>query len=107
MLPFSLDRLPGSPLSFLFLFPLSSAVPAEDTPPAAKKQKVDPPASRSQEDNDKFNCVICFEKMTPPAAIPCGHVFCEACVKNWVKAHQKCPTCRKKVKAKDITVLFF
>ena len=30
-----------------------------------------------------------------PVALPCGHVFCETCIDEWMKSHPTCPICRK------------
>eukprot|EP00191_Tetraselmis_sp_GSL018_P010159 CAMPEP_0177596786 /NCGR_PEP_ID=MMETSP0419_2-20121207/11325_1 /TAXON_ID=582737 /ORGANISM="Tetraselmis sp., Strain GSL018" /LENGTH=540 /DNA_ID=CAMNT_0019088835 /DNA_START=174 /DNA_END=1792 /DNA_ORIENTATION=- len=30
-----------------------------------------------------------------PVALPCGHVFCERCIDEWMKGHRTCPICRK------------
>eukprot|EP00873_Tetraselmis_striata_P016736 jgi/Tetstr1/437000/TSEL_002739.t1 len=30
-----------------------------------------------------------------PVALPCGHVFCEPCIDEWMKQHRTCPICRK------------
>jgi hypothetical protein len=38
------------------------------------------------------NCVICASK-TPNVILPCGHVFCFACIARWFHAHKTCPTC--------------
>lgn len=30
-----------------------------------------------------------------PVALPCGHVFCEKCIDNWMKSNRSCPICRR------------
>jgi len=43
-------------------------------------------------------CSICFESLllppSPVSSLPCGHVFHETCVKQWVATHYDCPQCR-------------
>jgi hypothetical protein len=46
-----------------------------------------------------LTCVICTELFSKPVRIPCGHTFCEACIKEWVgmaaRGEKKgCPQCR-------------
>mmetsp|Transcript_28439 Transcript_28439/g.80252 ORF Transcript_28439/g.80252 Transcript_28439/m.80252 type:complete len:542 (+) Transcript_28439:167-1792(+) len=30
-----------------------------------------------------------------PVALPCGHVFCEPCIDEWMNSQRTCPICRK------------
>jgi len=46
-------------------------------------------------------CSICFDSLlshlspSPTvSSLPCGHVFHESCVKQWVATHYDCPQCR-------------
>ncbi|KAM0913725.1 hypothetical protein ACQ4PT_011957 [Festuca glaucescens] len=48
-----------------------------------------------------FTCPVCLNKMEQPSATSCGHVFCEKCIKESIKAQKKCPTCRKKLGPKS------
>lgn len=51
-----------------------------------------------------FNCQVCYEVMRPPDHLPillfpCGHTFCEKCLKEHLKVRTKpeqqtCPYCR-------------
>ncbi|KAJ7154562.1 hypothetical protein C8R46DRAFT_1356610 [Mycena filopes] len=47
------------------------------------------------------NCSICFEPFTSPVSLPCGHVFCQECIRRTVDAVKSnsmnhfCPTCRE------------
>lgn len=65
-------------------------------------------------DNDGDTCSICFETWTTAgehrlAALRCGHLFGNTCIKRWLKAQgsaAKCPQCNKKAKHSDIVLLY-
>ena len=40
-------------------------------------------------------CPICTEKLRCATSFLCGHVFCNDCLKEWVKISHTCPMCRK------------
>ncbi|KAI0332716.1 hypothetical protein GY45DRAFT_1229534, partial [Cubamyces sp. BRFM 1775] len=46
-------------------------------------------------------CVVCLDTLKDPAALPCGHVFCNDCVIRLVRSVSPfstshfCPTCKK------------
>ena len=43
-------------------------------------------------------CVICLGNyMDNFGKLPCGHVFCIDCVKEWWKTHTTCPFCREEI----------
>jgi hypothetical protein len=44
-----------------------------------------------------FTCAICFDVMTTPVSISCGHTFCYMCIKRSMQRTKKCPTCQKAV----------
>ncbi|EOA31542.1 hypothetical protein CARUB_v10014744mg [Capsella rubella] len=54
----------------------------------------------------KFNCPICLCPFTEEVSTKCGHIFCKECIKNAISVQAKCPTCRKKVSAKDLIRVF-
>mmetsp|Transcript_14620 Transcript_14620/g.39129 ORF Transcript_14620/g.39129 Transcript_14620/m.39129 type:complete len:267 (+) Transcript_14620:101-901(+) len=42
-------------------------------------------------------CAVCFDDWEAGSRVvrmPCGHVFCEACLVPWLELHNTCPTCR-------------
>lgn len=44
--------------------------------------------------NTEDMCVICMEQMLNPKELPCGHKFCEQCLKDsFAKCQPKCPSC--------------
>lgn len=42
-------------------------------------------------------CGVCHDMFIDPVALPCGHVFCEFCIRMWFKRCRGCPVCRRKV----------
>lgn len=47
-----------------------------------------------------FECPICLEHFTDPIrALPCHHLFCKKCLKDWQKTEGEkiCSTCRRVV----------
>ncbi|ESQ49311.1 hypothetical protein EUTSA_v10021611mg [Eutrema salsugineum] len=54
----------------------------------------------------KFNCPICFCPFTEEMSTKCGHIFCNKCIRNAISCQAKCPTCRKKVTAKELIRVF-
>ncbi|KAK0239257.1 hypothetical protein EDD85DRAFT_535882 [Armillaria nabsnona] len=45
------------------------------------------------------SCVICFSPYNNPVSTPCGHIFCQACISEYILAcsnglSSSCPTCR-------------
>lgn len=51
-------------------------------------------------ETEAHSCPICYDIMVPPnnkpmLLVPCGHTFCETCVRTQTKVKKKCPYCRK------------
>lgn len=43
-------------------------------------------------------CHICMEDPQGPLGLPCDHIYCQACLKQWLKPHQMvCPICKQPV----------
>lgn len=66
-----------------------------------KSKTVAPPV-----EEPKFNCPICMCPFTEEVSTKCGHIFCKKCIKLAVSVQAKCPTCRKRVIAKDLIRVF-
>ncbi|XP_010493702.1 PREDICTED: LON peptidase N-terminal domain and RING finger protein 3-like [Camelina sativa] len=54
----------------------------------------------------KFTCPICMCAFTEEMSTKCGHIFCKGCIKMAITRQGKCPTCRKKVTAKELIRVF-
>ncbi|KAK3309604.1 Pex12 amino terminal region-domain-containing protein [Chaetomium strumarium] len=50
-------------------------------------------------------CTLCLEELKDPAATQCGHVFCWACIGDWVKEKPECPLCRREAMVQHILPL--
>jgi RING finger protein 113A len=49
------------------------------------------------DDGLPFACYLCREAFTDPAVTACGHYFCEKCIMDFTRQHDKgtCPICKK------------
>jgi hypothetical protein len=47
--------------------------------------------SEPEEVSDR--CTVCLDTPTEPVRLPCGHIFCYACVHRWLQEHDVCPMC--------------
>jgi hypothetical protein len=44
---------------------------------------------------EAFSCVICMDLYHDPILMtPCGHSFCQECIKCWLRDHPTCPVCK-------------
>ncbi|KAL5542681.1 hypothetical protein UlMin_010391 [Ulmus minor] len=53
-----------------------------------------------------FNCPICISPMSEETSTKCGHIFCKKCIEAAIKVQHKCPTCRNKLRMKDIIRIY-
>jgi SNF2 family DNA or RNA helicase len=64
-----------------------------------KSEKLDEDSDEDsdEEDDDTDTCPICLGEITGAdlGVIPCGHIFCHACIKDIIVKNPKCPVCRK------------
>ncbi|BDA50449.1 probable E3 ubiquitin-protein ligase RNF4 at C-terminar half [Coccomyxa sp. Obi] len=60
-----------------------------------------PPPSKDKQPPDP-QCAVCLESMAEMSCGPCGHVFCDSCLRAAVRAQKKCPTCRKVIHLRQI-----
>ena len=50
------------------------------------------------EEDDKKTCVVCMERPSKTAMVPCGHAsFCEECAKRLQSTVGKCAICRGRI----------
>ena len=42
-------------------------------------------------------CPICWDDICSPVLTPCGHRFCEKCIKTALSIKRECPTCRSAI----------
>ncbi|XP_062109218.1 uncharacterized protein LOC133819861 [Humulus lupulus] len=49
-----------------------------------------------------FICGICMDQLTEETSTKCGHIFCKKCIEVAIATQKKCPTCRQKLKKRDI-----
>jgi len=51
-------------------------------------------------------CSVCLRVFSVPTILPCGHVFCAACIHKWVDQERAaCPLCNAKTAPRQLTVL--
>jgi len=43
------------------------------------------------------NCPICLDCIRSPMITPCGHRFCNGCIKRALSYKKECPTCRRPI----------
>lgn len=57
-------------------------------------------------ETENFECSICFSELSlkdeNAVTLPCGHLFCKGCIKEWFKENSTCPICRKVLKKGDL-----
>ncbi len=47
-------------------------------------------------------CSICCEDLTEKATkLPCGHLFNQECISEWLHQHNQCPVCRFELPTDD------
>lgn len=55
----------------------------------------------------KIECVICFEKIRADClSLACGHIFHEACLRQWQTRAVHCPSCRQVFTANQFRKIF-
>lgn len=55
----------------------------------------------SLEDTDEKCCSICFET-NDLSLTKCGHMFCIACIKEWINMKHNCPVCKKELYLNEV-----
>ncbi|KAI8147528.1 hypothetical protein BJV82DRAFT_349896 [Fennellomyces sp. T-0311] len=52
----------------------------------------------------ELNCPICLQVLTDIRSTPCGHSFCEACIKKALRSSAECPMCKQHVTQRGLYV---
>ncbi|KAG0364174.1 hypothetical protein BGX24_004746 [Mortierella sp. AD032] len=76
--------------------PTATTVTALQTPaptPTTKPIDIGLAAGSDSESNGEFSCNICFDTSMSPVLTLCGHLFCWACLHQWLEAQHQNPTC--------------
>ncbi|VVB17763.1 unnamed protein product [Arabis nemorensis] len=86
-------------------------IDCEHAPVNVVELNMSPRLSRSKApapppEEPKFTCPICMCPFTEEMSTKCGHIFCKGCIKMAISRQAKCPTCRKKVTAKELIRVF-
>ncbi|CAL8109797.1 unnamed protein product [Orchesella dallaii] len=63
------------------------------------------PSSSTTEVDSSKKCSLCLELRTHSSATPCGHVFCWACIIDWLRTEGACPICREPITPSRIVPL--
>ena len=57
-------------------------------------------SSTTVEEDEKKTCVVCMERPSKTAMVPCGHAsFCEECAKRLQSTVGKCAICRARIQS--------
>lgn len=48
------------------------------------------------------DCTICRGEYDGPTTTRCGHVFCKACIVQWMQEERSCPACRRGHRVRDL-----
>lgn len=51
-------------------------------------------------------CCICLgtQPKGDQVETPCGHVFCQGCIRTWIGTSEKCPSCRQAIPPKTLSL---
>lgn len=52
-----------------------------------------------------MRCSVCLDPPTDVSATACGHVFCEACIRQAVRIARRCPVCRRGLRMSQVCAL--
>ncbi|KAH8075924.1 ubiquitin-protein transferase [Aureococcus anophagefferens] len=101
------DYLPESALTYDALLALDRPAAPSKAAVATKKQLISkalttsvyrkPAEPTGEEDNECCICLDEFEDEERIKKLRCGHLFHLNCIKKWLLADMRCPTCRQPV----------
>jgi hypothetical protein len=84
---------------------ITPTAPPMITPAAPTETSV--AAAAASRDEPNFTCTICLENWDKPIVLKvCGHVFCNACIDDWLKKKNQCPTCKKTAAKSDMIKIY-
>jgi hypothetical protein len=52
--------------------------------------------------DEEYLCAICSDVLVKPHQCKDGHVFCLACINQWLQTKKNCPICRISLKSNDL-----
>ncbi|EQC38856.1 hypothetical protein SDRG_03814 [Saprolegnia diclina VS20] len=61
----------------------------------AASERIEEALAEKKDVLEAMTCSVCFENDVNRVLVPCGHVFCSACVGRFPR--NKCPTCRQDI----------
>eukprot|EP00118_Oscarella_pearsei_P024118 m.299185 g.299185 ORF g.299185 m.299185 type:complete len:1371 (+) comp40786_c0_seq51:168-4280(+) len=47
--------------------------------------------------NNRGDCSICEDMWKKPVQLPCQHIFCLKCIREWIDRDRTCPSCRNEI----------
>ena len=56
-----------------------------------------------------FECTICLDTAKEPVVTACGHLFCWACIFQWLKQPREtlmCPVCKSGITQEELTPIY-